>query len=140
MYSYDAPWDQTGPTPRVTSWNQRNICGENTRVSDPEPSWPSRLSHPNLSDHFIFGKVIEGERNFFFSQSVFSRLVLQKCKNKGLFWKSLDDPTGFDINPGPTDFVCLLLGPIKLDQPDTSPTGHPNFISTISFTNSFVYD
>ena len=33
-YSHDAPWDQTCPTPRVTSWKQRNkdvefICGEN---------------------------------------------------------------------------------------------------------------
>ena len=37
--------------------------------------------------------------------------------------------SGFDINPRPTDFVCLLLGPVGLDLPDTSLTGCPNFIS-----------
>ena len=40
------------------------------------------------------------------------------------------DETGFDINPQPTDFVCLLLGPVGLDPPDTNLTGRPNFIST----------
>ena len=44
--------------------------------------------------------------------------------------KKLGMITGFDINPRPTDFVCLLLGPVGLDPPDTSPTGHPNFKST----------
>ena len=38
--------------------------------------------------------------------------------------------TGFSINPRPIDIVCLLLGPVGLDPPDTSPTGRPNFIST----------
>ena len=37
---------KTGPTLRVTSWNQRIKdvefnCGENDSVSDPGPSWPS---------------------------------------------------------------------------------------------------
>ena len=45
-----------------------------------------------------------------------------------------------NINPRPTNFVCLLLGQSGLDPPDTSLTGLPYFKQHSSFINSFVYD